>query len=109
MGRWMRKNNIYDKPLFSALVAHGVASSEAIKVLDWEKFDQFVRNFRLKRFDQVKSKKKQCMIDKRLVDLEKCWRKEQKDDDDGSPHGSPRGKRGKFKKKFKKKDGDQSP
>lgn len=106
---WMRKNNIYDKPLFSALVAHGVTSSEAIKALDREKFDQFVRNFRSKRFDQVKSKKKQCMIDKRLIDLEKCWRNKKKDGD-GSPSGSPRGKRDKFKKKYKKKNGDhQSP
>merc|ERR1712048_800960 len=92
---WMTTNNIYDKPLCDWLVAHGVASSEAIKAMDQDKFDQIVRKFRVERFAKVKGKKKQGVIDKQLVDFEKCWRKEHK------KGAKKKGKSGK-KKKAKK-------
>merc|ERR1712228_61282 len=75
---WMTKNEIYDKPLWAALVANQIDSFAAVKAMNQETFDKIVRKFRIERFAKVKGKKKQSLIDKQLVNLEKAWRKSKK-------------------------------
>merc|ERR1712228_945666 len=88
---WMTKNEIYDKPLWAALVANQIDSLAAVKAMNQETFDKIVRKFRIERFAKVKGKKKQSLIDKQLVNLEKAWRKSKK--------GAKKSKKGKKQKK----------
>ena len=74
---WMVSNNIYDEPLYSALIRNNIDSSQKLKAMNKAQIEGIIREFRMEQFAKIEDEEKKNKIDETLVKFEKAWNKTQ--------------------------------